>query len=58
MGGHRGEHRDSVVADIPRDSVPAPGRTPGENGFTFGLLYGLELQAARQAPVDAAPLAD
>ncbi|MFC9838500.1 hypothetical protein ACFVKB_32505 [Rhodococcus sp. NPDC127530] len=24
--------------------------TPGENGFAFGLLYALELQAAQRGP--------
>ena len=33
------------------------GSTDAENGFTFGLLYGLELQAARRARDDAARLA-
>ena len=33
------------------------GSIDGENGFTFGLLYGLELQAARCARAAAAKLA-
>ncbi|MDV7246750.1 MULTISPECIES: CYTH and CHAD domain-containing protein [Rhodococcus] len=52
-----GEHQDSVVAaDILRGLGARAGTTPGENGFTFGLLYGLEQQAARQARVNAARL--
>ncbi|OWY81558.1 CYTH and CHAD domain-containing protein [Rhodococcus sp. BUPNP1] len=52
-----GEHQDSVVAaGILRGLGARAGATPGENGFTFGLLYGLELQAARQARLDAARL--
>ncbi|MEE2034995.1 CYTH and CHAD domain-containing protein [Rhodococcus chondri] len=52
-----GEHQDSVVASgILRRLGARAGTTPGENGFTFGLLYGLELQAVRQARMDAARL--
>ena len=53
-----GEHQDSVVAlGILRTLGARAGSTGGENGFTFGLLYGLELQAARRARDDAARLA-
>lgn len=53
-----GEHQDSVVAaDTLRALGARAGTTPGENGFAFGLLYGLELQAARRAREDAARLA-
>ncbi|MFC0446825.1 CYTH and CHAD domain-containing protein [Rhodococcus jostii] len=53
-----GEHRDSVVAaETLRTLGARAGTTSGENGFTFGLLYGLELERARQAREDAAQLA-
>ena len=53
-----GEHQDSVVALGTLRALGArAGSTDGENGFTFGLLYGLELQAARRARDDAARLA-
>ncbi|MFD6061041.1 CYTH and CHAD domain-containing protein [Rhodococcus wratislaviensis] len=53
-----GEHQDSVVAlGTLRTLGARAGSTDGENGFTFGLLYGLELQAARRARDDAARLA-
>ncbi|WP_370184178.1 CYTH and CHAD domain-containing protein [Rhodococcus wratislaviensis] len=53
-----GEHQDSVVAlGTLRTLGARAGNTGGENGFTFGLLYGLELQAARRAREDAAMLA-
>lgn len=53
-----GEHRDSAVAtDLLREFGARAGTTPGENGFTFGLLYGLELQAAERARRHAADLA-
>ncbi|MFC0454667.1 CYTH and CHAD domain-containing protein [Rhodococcus jostii] len=52
-----GEHQDSVVAlGTLRTLGARAGNTDGENGFTFGLLYGLELQAARRARDDAARL--
>lgn len=38
-----GEHQDSIVAiDVLRRLALAAGTTPGENGFTFGLLYARE----------------
>ncbi|UOT03862.1 CYTH and CHAD domain-containing protein [Rhodococcus opacus] len=53
-----GEHQDSVVAlGTLRTLGARAGSTDGENGFTFGLLYGLELQAARRARDDVARLA-
>ncbi|WP_024793899.1 CYTH and CHAD domain-containing protein [Tomitella biformata] len=53
-----GEHQDSVVAARTLRILGARADVaPGENGFTFGLLYGLELQRARQARADAARLA-
>ena len=52
-----GEHQDSVMAlGTLRTLGARAGSTDGENGFTFGLLYGLELQAARRARQDAARL--
>ncbi|WP_172653004.1 CYTH and CHAD domain-containing protein [Rhodococcus opacus] len=52
-----GEHQDSVVAaETLRTLGARAGTTPGENGFAFGLLYGLEKQAAQQARADAARL--
>ena len=38
-----GEHQDSVVAGTLRLLGARAGSTPDENGFAFGLLYGLEL---------------
>ena len=53
-----GDHQDSVVALGTLRALGArAGSTDAENGFTFGLLYGLELQAARRARDDAARLA-
>lgn len=52
-----GEHQDSVLAaDNLRALGARAGVTEGENGFTFGLLYALELENARQARADAAHL--
>lgn len=52
-----GEHQDSVVAaETLRTLGARAGTTPGENGFAFGLLYQLELQAAQRARADAARL--
>ncbi|MFC0451222.1 CYTH and CHAD domain-containing protein [Rhodococcus jostii] len=52
-----GEHQDSVVsAGILRTLGARAGTTPGENGFTFGLLYGLEQQAAQHARTRATRL--
>lgn len=53
-----GEHQDSVVArGVLRALGARAGATEGENGFTFGLLYGLELQAAQRARDEAETLA-
>lgn len=42
-----GEHQDSLVsADLLRRLGAIAGTTPGENGFTFGLLYEREQQRA------------
>ena len=52
-----GEHQDSVVAaETLRTLGARASTTPGENGFAFGLLYGLERQAAQLARADAARL--
>jgi CHAD domain-containing protein len=49
-----GEHQDSVVACAALRRIGmAAGTTPGENGFTFGLLYAREQQIARQRRIDA-----
>lgn len=45
-----GEHQDSVVAaDLMRQLGAQASVTPGENGFTFGLLYAREQAAAQRA---------
>ncbi|TFV60259.1 CHAD domain-containing protein [Mycobacterium sp. PS03-16] len=45
-----GDHQDSTVAaDILRRLALSAGTTPGENGFTFGLLYAREQQIAHDA---------
>lgn len=42
-----GDHQDGVVASATlRRLALTAGTTPGENGFTFGLLYAREQQAA------------
>lgn len=52
-----GDHQDSVVAaETLRRLGAVAGTTPGENGFTFGLLYQSEQQAARRARDQAAVL--
>jgi CHAD domain-containing protein len=52
-----GEHQDSVVAaDTLRNMALRAGTTPGENGFTFGLLYAREQQAAQKARTQAREL--
>ncbi len=49
-----GEHQDTVVASAAlRRIAIAAGTTPGENGFTFGLLYAREQRIARQRRIDA-----
>jgi CHAD domain-containing protein len=48
-----GDHQDSVVAaEALRKMALSAGTTPGENGFTFGLLYAREQQVAQQARRD------
>jgi CHAD domain-containing protein len=45
-----GEHQDSVVASATlRQLAIAAGTTPGENGFTYGLLYAREQHTAAVA---------
>jgi CHAD domain-containing protein len=54
-----GDHQDSVVATatLHRLAVTA-GTTAGENGFTYGLLYAREQQAAETARRQARELVD
>ncbi|MDA2891967.1 CHAD domain-containing protein [Mycolicibacterium sp. BiH015] len=52
-----GDVQDTVVArTMLRQLGAAAGTTPGENGFTFGLLYAREEQLARQCRRDVAAL--
>jgi CHAD domain-containing protein len=52
-----GEHQDSVVAsDALRRFALTAGTTPGENGFTYGLLYAREKQIADAARKQAGAL--
>jgi CHAD domain-containing protein len=45
-----GDHQDAVVAtEALRRMAVAAGTTPGENGFTYGLLYAREQQIAAQS---------
>jgi CHAD domain-containing protein len=45
-----GDHQDAVVAtDALRRMAVTAGTTPGENGFTYGLLYAREQQVAFQS---------
>jgi CHAD domain-containing protein len=45
-----GDHQDGVVASATlRRLALAAGITPGENGFTYGVLYAREQQAAESA---------
>ena len=54
-----GEHQDSVVAaGVLRDFAARAGATPGQNRFTYGLLYCREQHAAREARAAAAAWAD
>lgn len=43
-----GEHQDSVVARPVLRQLGAKAHTDGGNGFTFGLLHGREIAAARR----------
>lgn len=50
-----GEHQDAVVAaETLYELGRKAGVTPGENGFSFGLLYARELQAAADARAEIA----
>lgn len=52
-----GDLQDTVVArTVLRQMGAAAGTTPGENGFTFGLLYARQEQLAEQCRRDAAGL--
>ncbi len=52
-----GDFQDTVVArTLIRQLGAAAGTTPGENGFTFGLLYAREEHLARQCRRDVAKL--
>lgn len=52
-----GDMQDTVVArTMLRQLGAAAGTTPGENGFTFGLLYAREEQLAQQCRRDVAAL--
>jgi CHAD domain-containing protein len=54
-----GDHQDSVVAsDALRRLALTAGTTPGENGFTYGLLYAREQQTAEAARAQARDLLD
>lgn len=54
-----GDHQDAVVASATlREIALTAGTTVGENGFTFGLLYGREQQIARQCRHDARQLSE
>jgi CHAD domain-containing protein len=49
-----GEHQDAVVATAAlRKMAIAAGTTPGENGFTYGVLYAREQQIARRCRQEA-----
>lgn len=48
-----GDHQDAVVAtEVLRRMAVAAGTTPGENGFTFGLLYAREQEIAERCRED------
>lgn len=52
-----GEHQDAVIAaEILRGLGARAGSTPGENGFTFGLLFERERRAAQVARDEASRL--
>ena len=52
-----GDHQDGVVATgVLRRLALVAGTTPGENGFTYGLLYAREQQVAEKARHDARKL--
>lgn len=52
-----GDHQDTVVAtEALRKMAIAAGTTPGENGFTYGMLYARERQIAEQCRREARQL--
>ncbi len=52
-----GTYQDSVIAaDVLRRLGAGAGTLPGHNGFTYGLLYALELRAGEVAREDVAAL--
>jgi CHAD domain-containing protein len=52
-----GEYQDSIVAsEFLRRIGAVAGTSPGENGFTFGLLYAAEVEAGRVSSIAAARL--
>ena len=52
-----GDHQDGVVAAATLRRLGAlAGAAPGENGFTFGLLYANQQHAAHRARTVAATL--
>jgi CHAD domain-containing protein len=54
-----GDHQDGVVASATlRRLALTAGTTPGENGFTYGLLYAREQQAAQAARTKVRELMD
>jgi len=54
-----GDHQDGVVASATlRRLALTAGTTPGENGFTYGLLYAREQQAAETARRQVRKLVD
>ena len=52
-----GTYQDSVIAaDVLRRLGAGAGTLPGHNGFTYGLLYDLEIRAGEIALEEAADL--
>ncbi|WP_072806242.1 CYTH and CHAD domain-containing protein [Rhodococcoides yunnanense] len=52
-----GEHQDAVVAaQTLKQLGRVAGVTPGENGFTFGILYAREVRAAESARAEVSGL--
>lgn len=52
-----GDHQDTVVAtEALRKMAIAAGTTPGENGFTYGMLYARERHIAEQCRQEARQL--
>ncbi|MGH3624619.1 MAG: CHAD domain-containing protein [Sciscionella sp.] len=50
-----GEHQDSVLARPVLRELGMQAHLKGENGFTFGLLYGRELDRAAELAAEAVP---